>query len=420
MRIDIVTLFPELCDTFLSASILGRARAKNLFEAHCHQIRDYTLNKQKQTDDYPYGGGCGMVLYAQPIADCLRAVQAQCREQGRDKPHVVFLTAAGAPYDEAKARELAQYDAVTLVCGHYEGIDQRVIDAFGDEEISIGDYVLTGGELASLVVADSVLRLQPGVLAEEKGYQDESYWDGLLEYPQYTRPEVWEGRAVPPVLLTGDHQKIDAWRGEQSRTRTRTRRPDLYDQWCATHPMTELPKWKRGENMRLVKTEEQWQRAAELAAEGRRTVGAPVGTAEALASLTAEALLPQLLQQHKDGWAFYLHYTKNTADGMVGVCHKQGYIGCLFVTEAARGKGIGAKMLDFARKKLPEHETPTLTVLSTNTRAISLYKRMGWVPAGVAAVYEPSQQDFCAVYCEELRMRYVPPVDTFVSADQQC
>ena len=213
MRIDIVTLFPELCDSFLSASILGRARAKNLFEAHCHQIRDYTKNKQKQTDDYPYGGGCGMVLYAQPIADCLRAVQAQCAAQGRARPHVVFLTAAGRPYNEEKARELAGYDAVTLVCGHYEGIDQRVIDAFGDEEISIGDYVLTGGELASLVVADSVLRLQPGVLAEEKGYQDESYWDGLLEYPQFTRPEVWEGRAVPPVLLTGDHKKMDEWRG---------------------------------------------------------------------------------------------------------------------------------------------------------------------------------------------------------------
>ena len=138
MRIDIVTLFPELCDSFLSASILGRARAKNLFEAHCHQIRDYTKNKQKQTDDYPYGGGCGMVLYAQPIADCLRAVQAQCAAQGRAKPHVVFLTAAGRPYNEEKARDLAGYDAVTLVCGHYEGIDQRVIDAFGDEEISIG------------------------------------------------------------------------------------------------------------------------------------------------------------------------------------------------------------------------------------------------------------------------------------------
>ena len=199
MRIDIVTLFPELCDTFLHASILGRAADKGLFEAHCHQIRDYTLNKQKQTDDYPYGGGCGMVLYAQPIADCIRAVQAQCAEQGRPRPHVAFLTAAGAPYNEQTARRLATYDSLILACGHYEGIDERVIEAFGDEEISIGDYVLTGGELASLVVADSVLRLQPGVLAEEKGYQEESYWDGLIEYPQYTRPEVWVGRAVPPV-----------------------------------------------------------------------------------------------------------------------------------------------------------------------------------------------------------------------------
>lgn len=198
MRIDIVTLFPELCDSFLSASILGRARSKGLFEAHCHQIRDYTQNKQRQTDDYPYGGGCGMVLYAQPIADCLRAVQAQCAEQGRGKPHIVFLTAGGRPYDQSTARRLAACDSLTLVCGHYEGVDERVIEAFADEEISIGDYVLTGGELASLVVADSVLRLQPGVLAEEQGFQEESHWDGLLEYPQYTRPEVWEGRAVPP------------------------------------------------------------------------------------------------------------------------------------------------------------------------------------------------------------------------------
>ena len=356
MRIDIVTLFPELCDSFLSASILGRARAKNLFEAHCHQIRDYTKNKQKQTDDYPYGGGCGMVLYAQPIADCLRAVQAQCAGQGRQKPHVVFLTAAGRPYNEEKARELASYDAVTLVCGHYEGIDQRVIDAFGDEEISIGDYVLTGGELASLVVADSVLRLQPGVLAEEKGYQDESYWDGLLEYPQFTRPEVWEGRAVPPVLLTGDHKKIDEWRGAQSRERTRERRPDLYDAWCESHPLTELPKWKRGENMRLVKNDEQLALCAALMAEGRRTVGE---------------------------------------------------LGHLFVTESARGKGYGAKMLDFARKKLAEHPHPTFGVLSTNTRAIALYKRMGWRLTGtVLNVYDPENDAFTEKYCEEWQMRY--------------
>ena len=231
MRIDIVTLFPELCDSFLSASILGRARAKNLFEAHCHQIRDYTKNKQKQTDDYPYGGGCGMVLYAQPIADCLRAVQAQCAGQGRQKPHVVFLTAAGRPYNEEKARELASYDAVTLVCGHYEGIDQRFIDECVDEEISIGDFVLTGGEIPAMAVADAVCRMVPGVLPDEEAFTAESHWDGLLEHPQYTRPENWRGREVPEVLLSGHHANIEAWRREMSLRRTKKDRPDLFAQF---------------------------------------------------------------------------------------------------------------------------------------------------------------------------------------------
>ena len=227
MRIDIVTLFPELCDSFLSASILGRARAKNLFEAHCHQIRDYTKNKQKQTDDYPYGGGCGMVLYAQPIADCLRAVQAQCAAQGRAKPHVVFLTAAGRPYNEEKARELAGYDAVTLVCGHYEGIDQRVIDAFGDEEISIGDYVLTGGELAAAVMADAIVRIIPGVISDEQSALSDSFQDNLLAAPVYTRPADYNGWKVPEILLSGHEAKIKEWELQQSLERTRRLRPDL-------------------------------------------------------------------------------------------------------------------------------------------------------------------------------------------------
>ena len=180
----------------MRASWAGR-RKRGYIETHCHQIRDYTLNRQKQTDDYPYGGGCGMVLYAQPIADCIRAIQQQVAEQGRPAPHIVFMTAGGQRYTEAHARRLAQYDSLLLVCGHYEGIDERVIEAFADEEISIGDYILTGGELASLVVADSVLRLQPGVLAEQKGYEEESYWNGLLEYPQYHPPGSVGGPGRP-------------------------------------------------------------------------------------------------------------------------------------------------------------------------------------------------------------------------------
>ena len=406
MRVDIVTLFPEMCQQVLDASIIGRAAKRGYIETHCHQIREYTLNKQKQTDDYPYGGGCGMVLYAQPIADCLRAVQREVAAQGRPAPHIVFLTAGGQRYTEQHAKRLAQYDNLTLVCGHYEGIDERVIEAFADEEISIGEYILTGGVLASLVVADRVLRLKPGVLAEQKGYEEESYWDGLLEYPQYTRPEVWEGRAVPEVLLGGDHGKIDAWRGEQSRTRTRLRRPELYEAWCRTHPITELPKWKRGENVRLVRTEEQYQAAAKLFWEGRRTVCAENWTAEYCESLTEEEFLAQLKAEKKEGWACYLHTTKDMPDGMVSVDHKTGRIEHLFVAADARGKGIGQKMLDFARKKLPEHEHPTLTVLDTNTRALALYRRMGWAVCGVEAVFDPAKDGFAAVHSELLVMRY--------------
>ncbi len=406
MRVDIVTLFPEMCQQVLDSSIIGRAAKKGYIETHCHQIRDYTLNRQKQTDDYPYGGGCGMVLYAQPIADCLRAVQKEVAEQGRPAPHIVFLTAGGQRYTEEHARRLAEYDNLTLVCGHYEGIDERVIDAFADEEISIGDYILTGGELASLVVADSVLRLKPGVLAEQKGYEEESYWDGLLEYPQYTRPEVWEGRAVPPVLLEGNHQKIDAWRGEQSRTRTCLRRPELYEQWCETHPLTEIPKWKRGENARLVKTAEQMEAAARLFAEGRRAVCAGGWKQEALDAMQPEQFLEQLQQEKKEGWVCYLHCTKDVPDGMVSVNHKTGQVEHLFVTEAARGKGIGIKMLDFARKKLPEHAHPALTVLDTNTRALALYRRMGWRVEGVERVFSPEEFEDVLSESRLLVMRY--------------
>ncbi|WP_294456287.1 tRNA (guanosine(37)-N1)-methyltransferase TrmD [uncultured Allofournierella sp.] len=235
MRVDVATLFPEMCQRVLDESILGRAAKRGYIETHCHQIRDYTLNRQKQVDDYPYGGGCGMVMNAQPIYDCCQDIIRQVEEQGRQRPHIIFMTAAGQRFSEETAKRLAQYDSLLLVCGHYEGMDERVIEELADEEISIGDYVLTGGELAALVVADSVLRLQPGVLSQPEGYQDESHWNGLLEYPQYTRPEEWRGKKVPEILLSGHHGNIDKWRREQSLERTRIRRPDLYEAYKNEH-----------------------------------------------------------------------------------------------------------------------------------------------------------------------------------------
>ena len=216
MRIDIATLFPEMCERVLSESIIGRARQRGYIELACHQIRDYTTNRQKQVDDYPYGGGPGMVMQAQPIYDCCVDVIRQMEEAGHARPHVVFMTAAGTPLTEEKCKQLAQKDSLLLVCGHYEGIDERVIEALADEEISIGDYVLTGGELAALVVADSVCRLCPGVLSSPEGYEEESHYSGLLEYPQYSRPEEWNGRRVPEILLSGHHANIAKWRHEQA------------------------------------------------------------------------------------------------------------------------------------------------------------------------------------------------------------
>lgn len=223
MRIDLMTLFPDMCDAVLRTSILGRARENGLLAVHCHDIRDYTTDRHRRVDDYPYGGGKGMLMQADPIARCFDAV---CREAGA-RPHLIYLSPQGKTLTQARARELAQLPNLALLCGHYEGIDERVIDALVDEELSIGDYVLTGGELPALVVIDCVARMLPGVLADEACFREESHFDGLLEYPQYSRPAEWRGRVVPPVLLSGDHARIDAWRAAESRRRTAEKRPDL-------------------------------------------------------------------------------------------------------------------------------------------------------------------------------------------------
>ena len=225
MRFDIMTLFPEAVLPMLNASILGRAQKKGLIEIHAHQIRDYTANRQNQVDDYPYGGGRGAIMQCDPLWRCWCAV---CDEIGAPV-HTIFLSPCGPSFDQAKARQLeADYDNLILVCGHYEGIDQRFLDECVDEEISMGDFVLTGGEIPAMAIVDAVSRLIPGGLGGDICFTDESHWNGLLEYPQYSRPDEWHGLAVPEVLRSGDHAKVARWQKKQAILRTLHRRPDLF------------------------------------------------------------------------------------------------------------------------------------------------------------------------------------------------
>ena len=226
-RIDIMTLFPDSMRGVLGESIIGRAAKKGIIEINCVQIRDFTENKQMQVDDYPYGGGWGLVMMAQPLKSCLDHIKAQAGER---RTRVIYMSPQGKPFNQEEAKRLKRdYDHLVLVCGHYEGIDERFIEECVDEEISLGDFVLTGGEIAAMAVADCVCRMVPGVLADEECYTGESHWDGLLEYPQYTRPEVWEGRAVPGELLTGDHEKVRRWRRRKQLERTMDKRPDMFE-----------------------------------------------------------------------------------------------------------------------------------------------------------------------------------------------
>jgi tRNA (guanine37-N1)-methyltransferase len=225
MRIDILTLFPEMVDNALKESIIGRARAAGLLDIRCHNIRDYTLDKHGKTDDYPYGGGRGAVMTADPLYRCWEAI---CDEAG-GPVHTIYMSPCGHTFKQADAIRLSQMENIIIVCGHYEGIDQRFIDECVDEEISLGDFVLTGGEIAAMAITDAVCRMVPGVLADAECFEDESHFNGLLEYPQYTRPAVWHGREVPQILLSGNHEKVRQWRRKQSLRRTLARRPDMYE-----------------------------------------------------------------------------------------------------------------------------------------------------------------------------------------------
>lgn len=225
MRIDILTLFPEMFDAVLKKSIIGRAVDNNIFDLYFHNIRDFSTDKHKRVDDYPYGGGLGMVMECQPIFDAVAHIKTQLDA----KPHVILMSPQGKTFDQGKAKELTGHENMIIICGHYEGIDQRVTDGLVDEEISIGDYVLTGGEIAAMAVVDATCRLLPGVLKEDASHAIESFSSGLLEYPQYTRPPVFNDMAVPEILFSGHHANIEKWRRFEALKRTYEKKPSLLE-----------------------------------------------------------------------------------------------------------------------------------------------------------------------------------------------
>ncbi len=232
LRIDIMTLFPEYVDFILSESIIGRARRSGILDIRTHNIRDYSEDKHRRVDDTPYGGGRGMLMAAPPIYRCYKAIEEDISSSDTDvsqKPYVIYMSPRGKVFTNEYAKELSEKGNLVILCGHYEGVDERIIEEIVDEEVSIGDYVLTGGEVPACIVADAVGRLVDGVLTLPECHENESFEDGLLEYPQYTRPAVWMGREVPEVLLSGHHANIDRWRHERSVEITKERRPDLLE-----------------------------------------------------------------------------------------------------------------------------------------------------------------------------------------------
>lgn len=248
MNFHIMTLFPEMVEEGLNTSILKRAIDKELISIKATQIRDFTNDKHNKVDDYTYGGGAGMLMQAQPIFDCHESIQNEIIKSGQKKAKVILLSPRGYTFNQKMAKEFSQEENLIFLCGHYEGIDERVIEEIVTDSVSIGDYVLTGGELAAMVMIDAIARLVPGVLNNSESSETESFSDGLLEYPQYTRPEVWHEKSVPEILLSGHHENVNKWRLEKSLEETKKYRPDMYEEYMALHPPIEKKKRKRRKN----------------------------------------------------------------------------------------------------------------------------------------------------------------------------
>lgn len=270
MNFHVMTLFPEMIEQGLSNSITGRAKDKGYISFNAINIRDYSADyKHHKVDDYTYGGGAGMLMQAQPIYDCFQAINEEIKKNSDTAPRVIYVTPQGSVFNQSMAQELAREENLIFLCGHYEGVDERVLEEIVTDYISIGDYVLTGGELPAMVMIDAISRLVPGVLNNDESAMTESFNNNLLEYPQYSRPEEWMGKKVPAILLSGDHKKVDEWRLEQSIIRTKERRPDLYEKWLAENPpKPEKPKRKRRKKSAAAETTDNADRNSQTEAGG--------------------------------------------------------------------------------------------------------------------------------------------------------
>ena len=409
MRIDILTLFPDAVNAMMSSSILGRAEKKGIIDIHCVQIRDFTTNKQQQVDDYPYGGGWGCVMMAQPLKACLDHVKA---EAGDCRRRVIYMSPQGKRFDQTEARRLvADYDQLVLVCGHYEGVDERFIELCCDEEMSLGDFVLTGGEIPAMAIADCVCRMVPGVLSDPECYMGESHWDGLLEYPQYTRPDVWEGKAVPDVLRSGNHADVAAWRREQQLIRTKERRPDMFKAYI---PQT---KEEKAIVQKLTGREK-------LVYDCRRATVADMGDLLEIADEASDFLLTQGIDQWQYGFLNPGVLRKDIAAGNCWLfTHEGDPAGCIVlytepdenygsiegawltsgtpyatihkvaVRDLFRGRGLSTEMLQLAEDLALGMGFPSIRVDTHEDNRImqSLLERHGYTACGVIRVKDSAQ-----------------------------
>ncbi len=390
MRIDILTLFPDTVGDVLSESILGRAQERSFIKIEAHQIREYTDNKQNQVDDYPYGGGRGAIMQAEPLYRCWNAVRGMAEEP----VHTIYMSPCGHTFTQADAIRLSKLPRLVLVCGHYEGIDQRFIDECVDEEISLGDFVLTGGEIAAMAVTDAVCRMVPGVLADPECFEDESHYNGLLEYPQYSRPAIWRGREVPEILLSGNHANVEKWRRKQSLLRTRERRPDMYEVLDLSSKqdqklLKEMAKDERLSKATLRKAAPGDEEVlAYLQTESWKAAFGGILTEEELIRYTdlekAKAMYTDVLaKQYGEGWilsvegkpqAFAFWSSTREAD-MEGFAE----LICIHSLKATWRKGYGSLLFEkiTSQMKAAGYRKMMLWVFEENTRARKFYQHFG-------------------------------------------